>query len=158
MSFPITRALNLSRFPVPKRYFFLKDDSPIAILSTTWIWFDRDVAQKVNYVNCCNTFHSRVRTRASASETINVLFVSTFLWAPDFTYGTMTSTWNVRMLVQRLQGWDAPPDGPWCQSARTSMWDFPTPPSPPPTCPPPRSPVGRSGYCSYYLSFLLPMV
>ena len=79
MSFPITRALNLSRFPVPKRYFFLKDDSPIAILSTTWIWFDRDVAQKVNYVNCCNTFHSRVRTRASASETINVLFVSTFL-------------------------------------------------------------------------------
>ena len=36
LSFPITRALNLSRFPVPKRYFFLKDDSPMAILSTTW--------------------------------------------------------------------------------------------------------------------------
>ena len=44
LSFPITRALNLSRFPVPKRYFFLNDDSPMAILSTTWIRFDRDVA------------------------------------------------------------------------------------------------------------------
>ena len=88
-------------------------------MTTEWEHAHTRVEERIICWSC--TFHSRVRTSASASASMRELLVSNFFSAPDLTNGRRTSTyrWHKMTKNMRRSTWWAMP--PVCKNLEVSF-------------------------------------